>query len=191
MHGFAAFVPAAHHAAANAALDAAGFGPNNFSVLCGPEDGATHAGLHCWADPAFRAAVEALPAEWGVAIHDAHEVPVDTFAALVLDHLGVTWPPASGWMDSLPEIGDEREFDGKTWRNEMAGNPYRPPHGWTLVSAPTAAQPWSASGFYTQGQIVTNAEGTRQWQLQAATETAAVGREPWQAYMWAVWQEVT
>jgi hypothetical protein len=31
----------------------------------------------------------------------------------------------------------------------------------------------------------------RTWTLQTATETAGVGREPWQAYMWAVWAEVT
>ena len=60
--------------------------------------------------------------------------------------------------------------------------------GWKPVLA--AVVQWSPSGVYTQPQTVTDAEGTRQWQLQTATETAAIGREPWQPYMWAVWQEV-
>jgi hypothetical protein len=47
-------------AAHNAALEAAGFGPRNFSVPCYTGAGATHAALHCWDNPPFADAVKAL-----------------------------------------------------------------------------------------------------------------------------------
>jgi hypothetical protein len=191
---WSALCPVEHMGAANAALAAAGHGATNFSVPClGPDGLATHAGFHCWAAPAFRAAVEALP--YGIVIRDEPEAPPAQFAALALDHIGIPWPPADDWMDHLPAINEVREFDGVDWRNLMAGNPYAPPHGWEMVAPPAGPQVWSSSGFYAQPATVTGATGTpgegRTWTLQTATETAGVGREPWQAYMWAVWAEVT
>lgn len=56
-----AVVPIAQRDAANQALEDAGFGQNNFSVMlhmgAAP---ATHAGFHAWDDDAFIAAVEGL-----------------------------------------------------------------------------------------------------------------------------------
>ena len=191
MSGFSASVPVEHLDAANAALEELGHGACFSRPMAPDAEGATHAGFHAWHDPVFRAAVEALDPAYGVVIRDtATASPVAQFTALA-GHLGIPWPPADDWMDSLPMRDDDREFDGQVWRSTMDGNPYRPPFGWELVSAPPAAEVWSASGVYTQGQVVTDAQGARRWQLQTATETAAVGREPWQAYMWAVWQEVT
>ena len=66
--------------------------------------------------------------------------------------------------------------------------------GFTVPSLPVdpgEVPVWTAGTVYTQPATVTDAEGVRRWALQTASETAAVGREPWQAYMWAVWQEVT
>lgn len=61
MSAFAAIVPVAHMAAANTTLGDAGYGYTNFSVPAYASSAATHALLHCWDIPAFRAAVEALP----------------------------------------------------------------------------------------------------------------------------------
>ena len=56
-----AICPVASLAAANAALEAAGHGPNNFSVPAYAGPGATHACLHCWDSPAFLASLQAIP----------------------------------------------------------------------------------------------------------------------------------
>lgn len=56
-----AIVPVAQMAAANAALELAGFGPRNFSVPAYGATGATHAALHAWEDAPLRAALKTLP----------------------------------------------------------------------------------------------------------------------------------
>ena len=56
-----AICPVEHLAAVNAALEAAGHGPNNFSVPAYAGPGATHACLHCWDSPAFLASLQAIP----------------------------------------------------------------------------------------------------------------------------------
>jgi hypothetical protein len=70
--GFSAIIPVDQVIAANAALEAQGFGPNNFSVpLLAAPDGVdlTHLGLNCAADSeALKQAIEAIP---GVSIQDA------------------------------------------------------------------------------------------------------------------------
>lgn len=57
-----ATVPNARAAEANAILEEAGFGPNNFSVPVkqNPNAQATHKGLHAWNDAAFLEALLAL-----------------------------------------------------------------------------------------------------------------------------------
>jgi len=55
-----AICPVASLVAHNATLDAAGFGPNNFSVPCYVGAGAQYAALHCWPDTPFADAVKAL-----------------------------------------------------------------------------------------------------------------------------------
>lgn len=57
--GIVAIVPVANLAAANASLQAQGFGPGNFSVPAYGATGATHAALHAWDDPAFSAVINA------------------------------------------------------------------------------------------------------------------------------------
>lgn len=52
-----AIVPVAQMAAANLAMEEAGFGPGNFSVPAYGATGATHAALHAWEDAAFREAL--------------------------------------------------------------------------------------------------------------------------------------
>ena len=188
MHGFAATCPAEHVEAANAALESAGFGPGNFSVPLFDGLSAGRLALHCWTNDGFRAAIQALPAEYGVEIVDAGETP----SARVTTAAGpLEWRTDWATAGDLPMLGDTREKDGTTWESLRDENfwPVGVLAGWKPVLA--AVVQWSPSGVYTQPQTVTDAEGTRQWQLQTETETAAVGREPWQAHMWAVWQEVT
>jgi hypothetical protein len=193
---FSASIPVEHVEEANSALAAQGMGPDSFTIPMMPDaDGATHVGLHHWSDTdGLRVAVEALPAEYGVLVRDTEQDATPQFTALST-FIGIPWPPDPDWMESLPMIGDEREFDGVLWRSTMYGNPYLPPYGWEMVSPPTEPQVWSETGFYQKPATVTGAAGTpgegRFWELQTDTETAGAGREPWQSYMWAVWEEVT
>lgn len=58
-----AIIPVANLLAANAALEEAGFGPDNFSVPVVNEftSEVTHYLMHAWDDPVFVPAVKALP----------------------------------------------------------------------------------------------------------------------------------
>ncbi len=58
---FSAMIPVAQMASANTALEAAGFGPRNFAVPAYTGPNPTYGVFHAWDDPAFRAAVEAIP----------------------------------------------------------------------------------------------------------------------------------
>jgi hypothetical protein len=58
---FSAMVPVADVDATNKILEEAGFGPDNFSVPVYGMSGVTHVACHCWNDPVFQAAVEAIP----------------------------------------------------------------------------------------------------------------------------------
>lgn len=63
-----AVIPVANMLAANATLQTAGFGPGNFSVAAYTGSNVTFAALHAWDNPAFEAAVAALP---GVIVNTA------------------------------------------------------------------------------------------------------------------------
>jgi hypothetical protein len=165
---FSAIIPAANADAANAALDAQGFGPSNFAVPClGPDGGATHVGFHCWAHAPMRAAVAAMPAEWGVSISDAPLTPVEQFGGLAAG-LSIAWPPADDWMQTIPQAGDVRTFGGVEWRSLIPNNIWSPaayPQGWELVAAPPPGplpwvQPTGAHNAYALNAVVTHAGQT-------------------------------
>ena len=61
MSNFSASIPAADMQAANAELEEAGHGPNNFSVPAYAGPSPSVALLHAWGDPVFEAAVAAIP----------------------------------------------------------------------------------------------------------------------------------
>lgn len=82
-----AIIPVASLAAANASLEAAGFGPRNFSVPAYGATGATHASLHAWEDAAFIAAVKAIP---GVVWEESGGDPVARTQALIAAQ-GAKW----------------------------------------------------------------------------------------------------
>ena len=75
-----AIIPVASLAAANAALEAQGFGIGNFSVPAYGATGATHAALHAWDDPPFNAAVKAIA---GVVYAEGTDDPVTRTKTLI------------------------------------------------------------------------------------------------------------
>ena len=101
------------------------------------------------------------------------------------------WDQPGGAGDArIAMRGDARAAGGRTWESLIDWNVWRPdvaPLLWRLLVPPAVAE-WAPGVTYTQPATVTGQGKT--WALQTATETAAAGREPWQAYMWAVWQEV-
>lgn len=105
-----AIIPVASLAAANAALEAQGFGIGNFSVPAYGATGATHAALHAWDDPPFNAAVKAIA---GVVYAEGTGDPVARTKALI-EAQGAKWGaqapalPTSGNVTagSLYRLGD-------------------------------------------------------------------------------------
>lgn len=61
MSNFSASIPVADMQEANATLEEAGYGPDNFSVPAYSGPSPTVALLHAWGDPGFEAAVAAIP----------------------------------------------------------------------------------------------------------------------------------
>ena len=82
-----AIIPVANLATANASLEAAGFGPRNFSVPTYGGTGVTHAALHAWNDAAFIAAVKAIP---GVVWEESGGDPIAMTQALIAAQ-GAKW----------------------------------------------------------------------------------------------------
>lgn len=111
--GIVAIVPVANLAAANASLQAQGFGPGNFSVPAYGATGATHAALHAWDDPAFSAAIKAVA---GVVFNEGTGDPVTRTNALI-EAQGAKWgakveeAPKAGYV----EAGDMLKEDGSLW----------------------------------------------------------------------------
>jgi hypothetical protein len=88
-----ATIPVANLAAANAALEEAGFGPSNFSVPVYTGPAPTHATLHAWTDAAFEAALKALP---NVVWSSIDGTPFERVEAAI--------PVNSGWGGNAPEL---------------------------------------------------------------------------------------
>ena len=96
MSNFSASIPVADMDAANASLELDGFGPNNFSVPAYDGPSPTVGLLHAWGDPAFEAAVAAIP---NVEIVQAGD-PVEATAEAA-EILGATF-----WTNALPLTGN-------------------------------------------------------------------------------------
>ena len=151
MTNFSAHIPVAKVGAANAELEAQGFGPNNFSVPVASAGavGADFAALHTWSHDAFRAAVEALDAAYGVVITDGAGTPN---LAEACTKAALTWVPYSGDNAALPMKGATTSYAGKTWTNLSDKNAFAPPIGWREVppqgQLPSWAQPVSSIDAY-------------------------------------------
>jgi hypothetical protein len=115
-----ALIPVAQMAAANLALEEAGFGPGNFSVPAYGATGVTHAALHAWEDSAFREALALVP---GVVVGDPEDEgdPITLTAALIAAQ-GAKW---GAQAPALPTTG-----------NVTAGSLYRFEDGvWSVIQA--------------------------------------------------------
>lgn len=88
-----AIVPLANLAAANAALEAAGWGLNNFSVPAFGNGNPTHACLHAWGPVALETAIKALP---GVTVNQGAGEPAARLRTLLS---GV-----AQWGDDAPTL---------------------------------------------------------------------------------------
>jgi hypothetical protein len=148
--GFSAIIPVADMDAANATLEAGGFGADNFTVPLreGVSDTeATHGGLNMSGDSsAFKAAVEAVP---GVSVQDA-----PTGTVMFAEHVtaqSLEWSDPTNWTENPVMIGDERTFDGKTWVSLVDYNVWQPPVNWREVVTngyPVWVQPTGATDSY-------------------------------------------
>jgi len=152
---FSATIPAAQIESANATLDGAGFGPDNFSVplRTGAAD-ATHAGLHSWDVPGFRAAVAAIP---NVQITDGTGLNV-TFSSHCAAR-SLEWSDPTFWFENPVMIGYRRTHGGKEWESLVDYNVWTPPVGWREVVTsgyPAWVQPSGAHDAYVLGFIVTH-----------------------------------
>ena len=95
MSNFSASIPVSNMQAANLSLEEASYGPNNFSVPAYAGPSPSVALLHAWGDPAFEAAVEAIP---DVIIWRGED-PAETTTGAAID-AGATWG-----QDAQPLVG--------------------------------------------------------------------------------------
>ena len=144
-----AIIPVAQLAAANLALEEAGFGPRNFSVPAYGDTGATHAALHAWEDAAFRAALEAIPGVIILAPEEGEELPTDPIemTQALITAQGAKW--GAKWGAQAPDLptsgnvtaGDLYRFEDSLWsviqpfdRSTYGADPSTYPAGWQLVA---------------------------------------------------------
>lgn len=155
---FSARIPVAQMEAANARLFNEGFGPNNFNVGIGAASGsATHAALHCWDIPAFRAALEAMQADFpALAIMDGDGAV--NFEAM-LTEANLTWIQPEGAHNTY-NAGDQVVVDGRTWESLIDFNVWPPGvSGWREIVADGYApwvQPTGAHDAYPLGARVSH-----------------------------------
>jgi hypothetical protein len=125
-----AIIPVTSLLAANSTLEAANFGPSNFSVPAYTGSAPTHAALHAWPDAVFQAAVAALA---GVVIAGPPEEgepadPVSRTNALI-ELQGAQWGAQA------PELPVGNDYPGNT-HPVIAGTLYRWTDGsmWSVIS---------------------------------------------------------
>lgn len=156
-----ATIPVESVGAANAELDELGFGPSNFSVpLRDGAEGATHAGLHCWDNPAFLAALQSLSYP-GLVVRPTQEGE-SSEAVMFSTHCTeqtLEWSDPTLWFENPVMTGDQRTYGGKTWESLVDYNVWEPPVGWREVVAegyPDWVQPTGAHDSYALGDRVTH-----------------------------------
>jgi hypothetical protein len=184
MSNFSAIIPAANMDAANAALGDLGFGYGNFSIptKTAGATGADFAGLHCWPDVAFRAAVAALDPAYGVVITDGTGAP--NFPAAAAKQ-SLTWVQATGAGDPNTRAKDAIVEDGgKTWVSLIDNNVWKPPVGWREVVAtgnPTWVQPTGAHDAYALGAKVLFNDANYESRISANVWSPAAYPAGWRA----------
>ena len=143
MSNFSASIPASSLQAANAELEEAGHGPNNFSVPAYAGTSPSVALLHAWGDPVFEAAVAAIA---GVTITQGDD-PIDmtTEAAAAA---GSTWGQNALPLTGTVSPGLYQDEDGVLWwviqsyNTATYPNPALIPALIRLAKLPGELQPW-------------------------------------------------
>ena len=143
-----AIVPVASLAAANAALEEAGFGPRNFTVPAYAGPGATHAAMHAWDDPAL---LEALGDIAGVVVSETDDDPITAVKAIMAAQ-GAKWGDQA---PALPTSGNAtantlyKFTDGTMWwciqtfsRSTYGAHPSTYPALIRQVREPGSRLPW-------------------------------------------------
>lgn len=146
-----AIIPVGQLLAANALLegddDTPGFGPRNFSVPAYGSSGATHAALHAWDDPAFSAAVKAIP---GVVWEESDGDPVARTLALI-ESQSAQWGAAAPQLPNagLVTAGTIYQRDDGLWlciqqhdRSVYGGDPSQYPALIRRMRRPGEVLPW-------------------------------------------------
>lgn len=147
-----ALVPIAHLLAANAALEAAGHGPENFSVPAYAGTGATHAALHCWDSPEFLSALQAIP-QVTILSGLVNGIDLDSIARTekIIEDAGAQWGSES---PALPNSGTVTagmlyQFDEALWyviqsfsRSTYNAHPNTYPALIRRVRNPQAVESW-------------------------------------------------
>jgi hypothetical protein len=156
MANFSALIPVAQAATLNTRLETEGFGPTNFSVPVLTGAAITHAVLHCWPNPAFRAALQAAKGAFpDLVIRDGDNLKDDTQAWIVGQ--GEVWNQPTGAKDAYMK-GDSVVVDGRTWISLMDYNVWPVGvAGWREVVAqgyPAWVQPTGAHDAYKLGDKV-------------------------------------
>jgi len=108
---FSSSIPVAQMQAANATLEAQGFGPDNFSVPAYAGPSATYALLHCWHSPVFEAAVAAIP---GVVIQQELADPIATTTA-VANTANTDWSNEAKLLTGTVTPGLHRDAEDVLW----------------------------------------------------------------------------
>ena len=143
-----AIIPIENVAAANASLEAAGFGPRNFSVPAYAGPGATHAAMHAWDDPAL---LEALGDIAGVVVSETDDDPITAVKAIMAAQ-GAKWGDQA---PALPTSGNAtantlyKFTDGTMWwciqtfsRSTYGAHPSTYPALIRQVREPRSRLPW-------------------------------------------------
>lgn len=142
-----AIIPVASLAAANAALEAQGFGIGNFSVPAYGATGATHAALHAWDDPPFNAAVKTIA---GVVYADGTGDPVARTNTLI-DAQGAKWGAQAPTLPTTGNVtaGSLYRFEDTLWsviqtfnRSTYGAHPNTYPALIRSIRDPRKAEAW-------------------------------------------------
>lgn len=162
--------------AANAHLDELGFGPDNFSVpMKASGDSGTHAGVHCWGDAAFEAALNDMAASGNFP-----GMKLGTGFEELAQKEALVWSDPTNWTQNPVMKGDQRTHGGKLWESLLDFNVWTPPVGWREVVAsgyPAWVQPTGAHDAYALGAKVKH--NGKNWQSGYAANVWEPGVFGW------------
>jgi hypothetical protein len=130
-----ASIAASDASAANAALEALGHGPDNFSIPLrdGAQETATHAALHLGSgDAAFLADLQSLTATYPSLTIGEDAGTINNFVAFTTAK-GLEWTDPALWTENPVMLGDQRDFGGTIYTSLVDYNVWTPmqyPRGW-------------------------------------------------------------